>query len=92
MMGLRNRSSDRPLQRSPYLLWEINIFFPKIDISCYCHEGRNLLSALSLFPDEEYGNWFKIKGERAVLPPDAEESVLLRQGTPDVQILWKKIS
>ncbi|MBP1699152.1 MAG: hypothetical protein H6Q41_4340 [Deltaproteobacteria bacterium] len=70
---------------------EINIFFAKIDISYYCHRGPNLLSTLSLFPDDEYGNGFKIKGERAVLSSDAEKSMLLGWGTPDVQILWKKI-
>jgi hypothetical protein len=44
----------------------------------------DLLSILSLFPEDDYGNWFKIKGEREVLSPDAGKSMLLRGGTPDV--------
>jgi hypothetical protein len=92
MTSLRSRSGDRPLQRSPYLLQEIDLFFAKIDISYSCHTGPDLLSTLSLFPDDEYGNWFKVKGERAVLPPDVEKSMLPRWGALDVQILWKKIS
>jgi hypothetical protein len=72
-------------------LQEINIFFGKIDISYSCHVGPHLLSTQSLFPYDEYGNGFKIKGEKAVLPPDAEKSMLLPWGAPDVQILWKKI-
>jgi hypothetical protein len=59
-------------------LQEIKIFFAKIDISYSCQGEFNLSSTLSLFPDDEYGNWLKIKGERAVLPPDAEKSMLLR--------------
>jgi hypothetical protein len=77
-MSLRNRSRDWPFQRSPDLLSEINISLSKIDVSYYCRMGPNLLSTLSLFPDDEYGNWFKIKGGRAVLSPDAEKPMLLR--------------
>jgi hypothetical protein len=84
MTSLRNRSRDRPFQRSPDLLWEINAFFSKIDLSYDCHMGANLLSSLPLSPHDECGNWFKIKGEKGVLSPDAEKSMLLRWATSDV--------
>jgi len=46
--------------------------------------GLNLLSILSLSPDDECGNWFKIKGKSGVLSPDAEKSMLLGWATLDV--------
>jgi hypothetical protein len=55
-----------------------------MDVSYPCHVSPNLLSTVSLFPGGEGGNWFKIKGERAVLSPDAEKSMVLRWGSPDV--------
>jgi hypothetical protein len=55
-----------------------------IDLSYDCHLVPNLLSILPLSPQDEVGNWFKIKGERGVLSPDAEKSMLLRWSTPNV--------
>jgi len=46
--------------------------------------GLNLLSILSTSPHDEFGNWFKIKGKRRVLSPDAEESMLSRVVSADV--------
>ena len=46
--------------------------------------GTNLLSSLPLSPHDEYGNWFKIKGEKGVLSSDAEKSMLLGWATSDV--------
>jgi len=81
---LQNGSRDRPFQRSPDLLQEINTFFWKIDLSYHCRMGLNLLSILSLSPDSECGNWFRIKGEKWVLSPDAEISMFLGWATLDV--------
>jgi len=75
-MGDRVRSRERPFQRSPDLLYEIKPLFSKIDLSYDCYMGPNLLSILSLSPDDQFGNWFKIKGKRRMLPPDAEKSTL----------------
>jgi hypothetical protein len=84
MTSLRNRSRDRPFQRSPDLLEELNAFFSKIDPSYYCYIGSNLLSILSLSPHDGFGNCFKIKREKGVLSPDAEKSMLLGWATPGV--------
>jgi hypothetical protein len=42
------------------------------------------LSILSSPPDDEYGNWFKIKGKTRVLSPNAEKSMLSRAVSADV--------
>ncbi len=68
-----------------------NVFFSRIEVSYDCHVGLLLLSISSLSPHDEWSNGFKIKGKRAVLPPDAVKSRLRRVASPDVQILLKKM-
>jgi len=84
MTSLRDKSRDKPFQRSPNLLHEVNAFFSKTDIFNYCHMGSILLPTLSLFPHYGYRDWFEINGEGGVQPADAEKSMLLRWVTIDV--------
>jgi len=65
-------------------LQEINAFFSKIDLSYDYHMGADLLSSLPLSPHDECDNWFKIKGEKGVLSPDAEKSMFSGLATSDV--------
>jgi len=50
----------------------------------HCHAWLNLLSNSSLSPHGERSNSFKGKGKRAMLSPNAEESMLRRMVYPDV--------
>ncbi len=55
------------------------------------HVASLLLLILSPSPVGERSKMFKIKGERAVLPSDAEKSRLRRAGPCDVQFLLKNM-
>ena len=81
---LQIRSRDRPFQRNPDLLEEINTFLSSVDLSCDCDVAANLLSILPRSPHDGCRNWFKINEKRGMLLSDAEKSMLLRWATHGV--------
>ena len=84
MTGFRDRSRDRPSQRSLDLLLETNPFFSRIDLSYDCRMGPNLSPIPPWSPHDEWGDRLKIKGKMGGLSPDAEKSMLWGMATSDV--------
>jgi len=82
--SLLEKSRDSPFQGSPDILDGNNIFFYTIGLSYDCHVRPVLLSIPSLSPHDEWSNWLRIKGKRAMLPSDAEKSMLGKAASIDV--------